>query len=70
MAGLRRICRMYGGMTVSSNGRTINYVWDYANEEPVNEKDMPMGSKRWEASEKAKHKLLKEQMERDAQEVE
>jgi len=63
MAGLRRICRMYGGMKVSANGKTIHYVWDYANEEPVDKKLMT--KKRQRASDIAYGKLLKEQYEKD-----
>lgn len=55
MAGLRRICKMFGGMTVTGNdGRTINYVWDYAKDEPVRKEQMPLGSERWKASEIAR----------------
>jgi hypothetical protein len=50
---------MFGGMTVSQNGKTIHYVWDYANEEPVDSKLMPVGSERHRASEKAKVRLLR-----------
>lgn len=60
MAGLRRICKMFGGMKVTGNdGKTINYVWDYAADKPVQAKQMPMGSKRWKASERARAKLLR-----------
>lgn len=59
MAGLRRICKMYGGMTVSANGKTIHYVWDYAKDEPVDKKLMTKARER--ASDIAYSKLLKEQ---------
>jgi hypothetical protein len=55
MSGLRRICKAYGGMTVSSGDKTIRYVWDYANDEPVPDSEMPFGSDRHKASEKARH---------------
>lgn len=62
MAGLRRICKMYGGMTVTgSDGKKVNYVWDYANDEPIPKEQMPVGSERHKASEIAKWKLMKEQ---------
>ena len=54
MGGLRRICKAYGGMTVSSGGKTIHHVWDYANDEPVPDTEMPFGSDRHKASEKAR----------------
>ena len=54
MGGLRRICKMLGGMTVSDRGKTINYVWDYVADEPVPDTEMPVGSERWKASERAR----------------
>jgi len=54
MAGLRNLCKAFGGMTISDGSSTINYVWDYATDEAVDEKDMPMGSERWKISERAK----------------
>jgi hypothetical protein len=54
MSGLQRMCKMYGGMTVTGNGKTIRYVWDYANDEPVLEDEMPFGSDRHKASERAR----------------
>jgi hypothetical protein len=55
MSGLRRICKAYGGMTVTGNdGKTIKYVWDYAADAPVPESEMPFGSERHKLSEKAR----------------
>ena len=55
MGGLARICKMYGGMVATdADGKTVKWVWDYANDVPVHEKDMPFGSERHKASEKAK----------------
>lgn len=50
MAGLRKILKLYGRMKVGD----ILWLWDYAREEPVKASDMPNGSERWKASEKAK----------------
>jgi hypothetical protein len=59
MAGLRRICKAFGGMTVIGNdGKTIKYVWDYAADEPVPQSEMPIGSERWMASERAKRQCV------------
>ena len=58
MAGLRRICRALGGMTVSANGKTVHYVWDYVADEPVRRDEMPVGSERHKASERAKYASL------------
>ena len=55
MDGLRRIAKMYGGMTI--NG--VRWVWDYAADEPVKASEMPAGSERWAASELAKAELLR-----------
>lgn len=55
MAGLRKICKLYGKMTVKSkDGKEVRYVWDYAADEPVQEHEMPPGSERHAASERAK----------------
>lgn len=50
MAGLARLCKMYGAIVV--NGK--RFVWDYATDEAVPDGDMPRGSDRWKASERAK----------------
>ncbi len=54
MAGLRNICKIHGRMLIQ--GKT--WVWDYVADEPVPEKDMREGSKRWKASEKARAEWL------------
>lgn len=55
MAGLARICKLYGAMSVTGvDGKTIRYVWDYAADKAVPESDMPMGSDRHKLSERAK----------------
>ncbi|KZY25624.1 hypothetical protein A3728_18365 [Sulfitobacter sp. HI0040] len=54
MAGLARICKMYGRMKVGS----ITWVWDYATDTPVHETDMPIGSERWKASEAKRAALI------------
>jgi hypothetical protein len=28
MSGLRKICKMYGGMKVTAKGTTVHYKWD------------------------------------------
>lgn len=53
-AGLRRVLKLTGGMTVSSGGKTVKYVWDYAADKPALEADMPFGSERHKLSERAK----------------
>lgn len=50
MAGLRKICKLYGAMTIQG----VRWVWDYANDEPVRESEMKPGSERHRASERAK----------------
>lgn len=56
MAGLQRICKAYGSMTIQGK----KWVWDYATDEAVREADMPKGSERWKASEKAQALLRAE----------
>lgn len=52
MAGLARLCRMYGSINVQG----VKWVWDYAKEKPIKQSEMPVGGERWKASEKAKMK--------------
>lgn len=59
MAGLRNICKAYGGMKVSADGKTIHYVWDYAKDEPVDKKFMT--KERQKASDIAYGKMMKAQ---------
>lgn len=56
MGGLRRMCKAFGGMIVTGNGgKTVEYVWDYAADEPVPKHEMPFGSERHKASERARY---------------
>jgi len=50
MGGLARICKAYGAMVIQG----VRYVWDYAKDEAVPEKDMPLGSELWLESERAR----------------
>ncbi len=50
MGGLRRIAKMHGGIVINGT----RYVWDYVADEAVPEGDMPLGSERWKASERAR----------------
>lgn len=50
MSGLQRICKLYGSMVIQ--GRT--WLWDYVADEAVPENEMPFGSERHKASERAR----------------
>lgn len=52
-AGLRRVAKLYGGITI--NGK--KYVWDYANDRPILEKSMT--PQRWELSELARSSQMR-----------
>ena len=54
MAGLKRLLKGFGRMKMGD----VVWVYDYANEEAVKESEMPTGSERWKASEKAKYESL------------
>lgn len=55
MSGLVRVLRLHGAMTaIDKNGRKVEWLWDYANEVPVTKEDMPKGSERRAASERAR----------------
>jgi len=60
MAGLAKICKMFGRMTARDESGSVTWVWDYAADEACHEKDMPEGSERWKASEKAKWERFKQ----------
>jgi hypothetical protein len=64
VGGLQKIAKLYGGIKV--NG--VDYVWDYATDEAVRKEEMPPGSERWKASEKAKWAQLKEKLDHDKDE--
>jgi|GEM_PF-2128383 len=56
MAGLARILKSFGSMKVTGNdGKTVNWVWDYARDEAVHESEMPFGSERHRASERVRY---------------
>ena len=52
MSGLARILKMYGEMTVQSEGKSVLWVWDYANDKPRIKSEMT--KEELEASEHAK----------------
>lgn len=55
MAGLRKLCKMFGSLTVKdADGHEVRYVWDYARDEPVTREQMPEGGERDKLSERAK----------------
>lgn len=56
MAGLARICKLYGSMILG--GET--WLWDYVADVAVPEKDMPTGSERRKASDKARAELIRD----------
>ncbi len=58
MGGLRKICKLYGGMTVTIDGETVEYVWDYERDEPVEKSKFT--HEQWIKSDRKKYeKLLK-----------
>lgn len=52
MGGLQKILKMYGRTTVTSNGKTVVWLWDYANDKPRMEHEMT--EEEIKASEKAR----------------
>lgn len=40
MAGLARICKQYGSMTVTSGKKKVRWIFDYVNNLPRLEKEM------------------------------
>lgn len=52
MAGLQKILKIHGSMKVQSGGKTVTWLWDYANNKARLETDM--SKEEIAASEKAK----------------
>lgn len=40
MGGIRNICKIHGGLKVTIDGKTVEYVWDYIKDEPRLKSDM------------------------------
>lgn len=56
MGGIAKMCKLYGKMQINN----VMWVWDYARDIPVKEKEMT--KEQWKASEKAKWQQIKEQL--------
>lgn len=53
MAGLARMCKMYGSIEVTdANGKKVTWLWDYVNDKPILKTEMT--KEEIMASEKAK----------------
>ena len=61
MAGIARICKLYGKMQIGD----VMWVWDYHRDIALKEKEMT--KEQWKASEKAKWSLIKEQLNQQSQ---
>jgi len=58
MAGLARICKMYGSMEVSdASGKKVTWLWDYVNDKPRLKSEM--SKEEIKASERAKWNKIK-----------
>lgn len=69
MAGLRMICKRYGGMVFrEANGKEIRYIWDYKRDMPVLESEMIADKKAYAESEKAKWMRIREEANKHKQE--
>lgn len=66
MGGLAKICKLFGGIKVTSDGKTVEHVWDYDHDEAVTKDEMPVGSDRWKRSEKAKWEQIQRAKRREA----
>ncbi len=55
MSGLSKICKRHGSIVTRNNdGDETIWVYDYAADKAVKKDEMPFGSARWKASEKAR----------------
>lgn len=58
MSGLQRLCKMYGSITAKNDkGKTVRWVWDYANDKARIESEMT--KEELAASDKAKWNGIK-----------
>jgi hypothetical protein len=55
--GLQKVCKLYGSLSLTENGRTTKYVWDYFNDVAVPQSEMLPLSGRHKQSERAKWAL-------------
>ncbi len=62
MGGIARMCKLYGKMQIGD----VMWVWDYARDIPVKEKDMT--KEQWKESEKVKWQQIKEGLEESKKE--
>lgn len=60
MSGLGRVLKIYGRMSVSANGKTVWWRWDYFNDKARLESEMT--KEEIMASEKAKWNQIKSQL--------
>ena len=60
MAGLARICKMYGSIEVSDNGKKVIWLWDYVTDKARLKTEM--NKEEIMASEKAKWMAVKAQL--------
>lgn len=66
MAGLRMICKLMGGIRFKDrHGKVVEYVWDYARDEPRLKSEMDAEAKA--ASERAKWQKHLARIEKDKQ---
>lgn len=65
MAGLARICKIYGSMKMSdANGKKVTWLWDYVNDKPRLKTEMT--KEEIMASEKAKWMGVKSQTNKES----
>lgn len=57
------ICKLYGGMKVTIDGKTVEYVWDYEKDEPVEKSQFT--HEQWVKSERKKYEKLIEQKKKE-----
>ncbi len=65
LSGLQKVCKFYGSIqTTDNDGVTKTWIWDHIAGKAVLQSEMPVGSERHKASEKAKwaeiEKLVKD----------
>lgn len=58
--GLKKILQLYGAMSVTANGNTERFVWDYSQNKSRLRKEMT--DEEWKASEKVRWGKIKNEL--------
>ena len=64
--GIKTLCKIYGGIKFTVDGKTTEYVWDYTQDRARLKSEMD--AERYTFSEKAQHERMKRELFKKKQE--